>query len=200
MIRTHEAGRVACRRRGRGTRGARGLGRLAPRPWRSHFHRPARRVRCRAVRPARRHRQRAAQRVLPARRRRGEHATGRQRESRPGDRRGRGDRQLVRRAVHQRRRCHSRSTRTPPTSARSGDCSTATSTCAASRWLTRSGCGRGSPRRHAGSWTRATSSTSRPRTSPARRRKAPATSWCRYGCSPAAGTRFRSRRSCSSSC
>ena len=46
----------------------------------------------------------------------------------------------------------------------------------------------------------AASSRSRRPTSPVRRPRARATSWCRCGCSRATGTRCRSLRSCSSSC
>jgi aspartyl-tRNA synthetase len=54
--------------------------------------------------------------------------------------------------------------------------------------------------RHAIVKTSATSSRSRRRSSRARRPRALVTSWCPRGCSPVAGTRCRSRRSCSNSC
>ena len=77
---------------------------------------------------------------------------------------------------------------------------TATWTCAAPGRPPRCGCAArptGSPAR---SCTSATSSRSRRPRSPAPRPRAPATSWCPRGCSPAPGTRCRRARSCSSSC
>ena len=80
-------------------------------------------------------------------------------------------------------------------------CGTATSTCAArarparcacarrSTTVIRTGDGRARLRRHR-------DAVPHPLAPP----RAPATSWCRSGCSPGTGTRCRSRRSCSSSC
>ena len=198
----HPRRRLAARRARRPDRDAGRLGGPPPRPRRRHLHRPARGQRRRpGRRPRRGRRPPAAQRVLPQGHRRGRPAPGGQRQPRAAHRRGRGGRRPTLEVL-------SAAAPLPfpiddhVDGGRGGrGSSTATSTCAVRR-----------PthairlRSKVNKAARDVLDDARLRrdrdadADPVARPRAPATSWCRPGCGPAAGTPCRRARSCSSSC